>query len=69
MNVVTPPGWAEIFVRGARVGRSPTAITLPAGTTTVRLVPYGTGAPIERSVTVEPGGTTRLVVRLEAPAP
>ncbi|MFO0683172.1 MAG: serine/threonine-protein kinase [Sandaracinus sp.] len=69
VNVVTPPGWAEIFVRGARVGRSPTAITLPAGTTTVRLVPYGTGAPIERSVTVEPGGTTRLVVRLEAPAP
>ncbi len=69
VNVVTPPGWAEIFVRGARVGRSPTSITLPAGTTTVRLVPYGTGAPIERSVTVEAGATTRLVVRLEAPAP
>ncbi len=67
LSVVTPPGWAEIFVEGRRVGRSPTELTLPAGRHSVRIVPYGDGTPIERTVVVEPDGSARLVVRLAAP--
>lgn len=67
LSVVTPPGWAEIYVEGRRVGRSPTELTLSAGRHTVRIVPYGDGAPIERSVTVEADGSARLVVRLDPP--
>jgi serine/threonine-protein kinase len=67
VNVVTPPGWAEIFVDGRRVGRSPTEVRMPAGRRSIRLMPYGEGPAIERSIEVEPGGVSRLVVRLEAP--
>lgn len=67
LSVVTPPGWAEIYVGGRRVGRSPTELTLPAGRHAVRLVPYGEGTPIERSVTVQADATERLVVRLPPP--
>ncbi|MDQ3035558.1 MAG: protein kinase [Myxococcota bacterium] len=67
VNFVTPPGWAEIFVDGERVGRSPTAIRLPAGRHAVRLIPYGDGEPITRSVEVSADQISRLVVRLDAP--
>jgi hypothetical protein len=62
--VVTPPGWAEIFVGTRRVGRSPTEVRLPSGRQRIRLVPYGEGPAITRTVDVPAGGTTRLVVRL-----
>lgn len=67
LSVVTPPGWADIFVEGRRVGRSPTELTLPAGRHALRIVPYGDGTPIERTVVVEADGSARLVVRLAAP--
>ena len=63
--VVTPPGWAEIYLGRRHLGRSPTEVRLPAGRQRIRLMPYGEGPPVVRSVEVPAGGTTRLVVRLE----
>ncbi len=65
INVVTPPGWADIFVDGQRAGRSPTELRLPSGHHSVRLLPYGEEPAIVRSVDVEPDSVGRLVVRLE----
>jgi len=67
LNVVTPPGWAELFIGSRRVGRSPVELTLPAGRYTVRVMPYGDGPAIERSVRVTPHRSARLVVRLNPP--
>lgn len=67
LSVVTPPGWAELFIGSRRVGRSPVELTLPAGRYTVRIMPYGEGPPIERSVRVNPHRSARLVVRLDPP--
>jgi serine/threonine-protein kinase len=64
VNVVTPPGWAEIMVRGRRVGRSPAELTLPAGRHVVRILPYGEEPAITRTVVVPAGGVARLSVRL-----
>jgi serine/threonine-protein kinase len=64
VNVVTPPGWAEIIVRGRRVGRSPAELTLPAGRHVVRILPYGEEPAITRTVVVPAGGVARLSVRL-----
>jgi len=65
VNVVTPPGWAEIFVGSRNVGRSPAEVRLPAGRQSIRIMPYGEGPPIRRRVDVPANGVTRLVVRLE----
>ncbi len=64
LHVATPPGWADIYVDGRHVGRSPTEVQLPAGTRRVRLMPYGEGPPIDRRVNIAADGTARLVVRL-----
>jgi hypothetical protein len=65
VNVVTPPGWAEIFVGSRSLGRTPAEVRLPSGRQTIRLMPYGEGPAIRRRVMVPAGGVTRLVVRLE----
>jgi serine/threonine-protein kinase len=67
LSVVTPPGWAELFIGPRRVGRSPIELTLPAGRYTVRIMPYGDGPAIERSVRVNAHRSARLVVRLDPP--
>jgi hypothetical protein len=64
LHVATPPGWADVYVDGRHVGRSATEIQLPAGSRRVRLVPYGEGPAINRRVSIEADGTSRLVVRL-----
>jgi serine/threonine-protein kinase len=61
VNVVTPGGWADVVVGGRVVGRTPRQITLPAGTRTLELRPFGR-TPGERvEVVVEAGGTARVV--------
>ena len=65
LAVVTPPGWAEIFADGQRVGRSPAELRLSSGSHRIRLLPYGEEPAINRTVEVEAGATARLVVRLE----
>jgi serine/threonine-protein kinase len=60
VNVVTPGGWAEIFVRGRRVGRSPGRIELPSGPQTITIRPFGTQPPRTVRVDVPSGGTARV---------
>jgi serine/threonine-protein kinase len=65
VNVVTPGGWADIYVRGRKVGRSPGRIELPAGRHTVTLRPFGDGRAISRTVRVGAGDTERLSVPVQ----
>src|SRR5690606_6700399 len=44
VDVVTPGGWADIFVRNRRVGRSPGTLELPPGRHVLVLRPFGTGS-------------------------
>jgi serine/threonine-protein kinase len=64
VNVVTPGGWADIYVSGTRRGRSPGRVSLPPGRHTITLRPFGREAPRNVSVEVPAGGTARVSVRL-----
>jgi serine/threonine protein kinase len=56
--------YAEVFVDGRPAGTTPLgALTLPAGTHTIRLV-HPSFQPFQRKVTVRPGESARLVVDL-----
>jgi serine/threonine-protein kinase len=67
VSVVTPGGWADVFVDGSRVGRSPGRFQLPAGRHTIVLRPFGTGDPARVSVQVPSGGQARVSHRVTAP--
>jgi serine/threonine-protein kinase len=64
VNVVTPGGWADIYVAGTRRGRTPGRVSLPPGRHVIQLRPFGREAPRNVSVEVPPGGTARVSVRL-----
>ncbi len=61
VNVVTPGGWADIVVSGRVLGRTPRQITLPVGTRTIELRPFGRTPGDHVEVVVEPGETARVV--------
>ena len=67
VNVATSGGWADIYVRGRFVARTPHVVRLPAGQQTLELRPSGTGPPRRITVDVRPGATTRVVVPLSPP--
>jgi serine/threonine-protein kinase len=64
VNVAAVGGWADIYVRGRRLGRTPAQITLPAGRHVIELRPFGEPPARRRPVTVPAGGTARVVVEL-----
>ncbi|GAB4210367.1 MAG: hypothetical protein OHK0013_30930 [Sandaracinaceae bacterium] len=64
VNVATRGGWADIYVDGERVGRTPRSLTLPAGRHVIELRPEGQPAGPRRTVTIRPAQTQRLVVDL-----
>ena len=61
VDVATPGGWADVYFRGARVGRTPLRVELPAGRQTIELRPHGrpVGARIRITVVAQSG--TRVV--------
>jgi serine/threonine protein kinase len=65
VSVVTPGGWADIYLRGVRVGRSPTRFEAPSGRHQLRLLPFGREPAKLVSVNVSPGSSSRISVRLE----
>jgi hypothetical protein len=67
LDVATPGGWADVFVAGRRVGRSPCRVSLPAGRHVVELRPFGAATSFRTPVDVPSGGATRLVRAVEAP--
>jgi serine/threonine-protein kinase len=64
LTIVTPDGWADVYSDGRRLGPTPLATTLPAGTHTLVLRPFGREPSKRIRVEIEPGGTTRRSVRL-----
>jgi serine/threonine-protein kinase len=64
VTIVTPDGWADVYSDGRRLGPTPLATTLPAGTHTLVLRPFGREPSKRIRVEIEPGGTTRRSVRL-----
>ena len=61
VNLATPGGWADVYYQGAKLGRTPTRIRLPAGRRALVIKPFGRSA-MRRSVRVREGQVTRLVV-------
>ena len=64
IQIVTMPSWADIYLDGQRVGRSPREIRAPAGRHDIELRPLGQEPGIVRSVTVAADQSTRIVERL-----
>jgi len=64
VTVSTPGGWADIVLNGRHIGRTPDSLTLPAGTHTLTLIPFGRDPARTQTVTVRPGAASRVVVRL-----
>ncbi len=49
LRVDTPGGWADVYVDGRRVGRTPLRTQLPSGSARVELRPYGLPPPASAS--------------------
>jgi len=60
VQVATLGAWADIYVRGQRVNRTPRRIALPAGQHVIELRPMGMAPGVRKRVTVRAGRTTRL---------
>jgi serine/threonine-protein kinase len=62
VNVVTPGGWASVYLRGRRVGEAPGILDVPAGQHVLEIRPFDQ-APYRRvPVRVRRGQTTRVRV-------
>ncbi|MCS6797193.1 MAG: protein kinase [Myxococcota bacterium] len=66
VNIVVLNGWADIYVRGRLMGRTPARLTLPVGPTTVELRPFGSGPALRRQVVVSEEEPARIAVELSA---
>jgi serine/threonine-protein kinase len=64
VNVVARGGWADIYVGGENMGRTPRSFQLPAGRHVIELRPQGELPARRAPVTVRAGETSRLVVPL-----
>ena len=64
VNVVTPGGWADVYFRGRRIGRTPRSFELPAGAQTLELRPFGEGS-LRVEVRVTSGETVRVSRRVQ----
>jgi serine/threonine-protein kinase len=67
VSVATPGGWAVVYESGTRLGDAPGTFSLPAGTHTLEVQPFGRGERLRRRVRVSAGETSRLVIPVEAP--
>jgi len=64
VSVVTPGGWADVYFRGTKIGRTPGRFELPSGNQTIFIRPFGQGAPQRETVEVPSGGQARVSVRV-----
>jgi serine/threonine-protein kinase len=65
VTLITIGGWADVYLHGRRVGRTPTQLELEPGTHTLELKPFGREPALERRTRLESGEKTRMVVRVE----
>lgn len=68
VNLATPGGWAEVFVRGKRLGTAPGRYELPAGAHRLELKPFGKAPSRYVAITVRASDTTRVSVPLTTSA-
>ncbi|MBX3272906.1 MAG: protein kinase [Sandaracinaceae bacterium] len=61
VNVVTRGGWADVYLGGRLLGRTPRSVELPAGEHVLTLRPFGRAPGRDVRVRVEPGGVERVV--------
>ena len=62
--VVANGGWADIYLRGQRVGRTPTRLTLPVGRHVLELRPNAQLPGVRRRVQVTQGESARVSVEM-----
>ncbi|MCA9608024.1 MAG: serine/threonine protein kinase [Myxococcales bacterium] len=61
VNVVTRGGWADVYLHGRLLGRTPRSVELPPGDHVLELRPFGETPGRQVRVHVEPGGVERVV--------
>jgi serine/threonine-protein kinase len=65
VSVVTPGGWADIYHRGRRLGRTPARVHLPPGRQVLKLRPFGNQPARNVVVNVPAGGSARATLRVQ----
>jgi serine/threonine-protein kinase len=65
VSVVTPGGWADIYHRGRRLGRTPARVDLPPGRQVLKLRPFGNQPARNVVVQVPAGGSARATLRVQ----
>ncbi len=65
VNVSARGGWADIFHRGRRIGRTPTRVSLPAGRQVLELRPFGRSAAQRVVVFVPASGETAASIQVQ----
>ena len=62
LTVATPGGWGLVFLGSRSLGEAPGVFTVPAGSHTIQIQPFGRGERIRRRVVVRENGTARVSV-------
>jgi serine/threonine protein kinase len=65
INVVTPGGWADVYMGAKKLGTTPGRFELPVGAHTLRLRPFGKQPEITRKVEVTQDQAVKLKIPLE----
>ena len=61
VNVVTPGGWADVYIGERLLGRTPRSVQLPPGDHVLELRPFGRSPGRHVRVHLEAGGVERVV--------
>ena len=67
VHIVPTSGWAEVYLGGRLLGRTPLRRELPAGRHRLRVLPYGQEPATVLSIEVEPDVDQRLEIDLPPP--
>jgi len=62
-TIISPAGWADVYLGSRNLGRTPVRVQLPAGRHTLRVRPFGMDPSRRVPVTVRSGENARVVVR------
>ncbi len=65
VNIVTPGGWADVYLKGTWLGTTPARLELPAGRHALTLRPFGDGAEIVRKVELTKDNPLKLKVAVD----
>lgn len=69
LSLVPTSGWADVYLGGRRLGRTPLRRELPAGRHRLRILPYGQEPASDLEVEIEADIDQRLTIDLPPPPP